>query len=188
LQNGDLIFQDLDCALCEAIESVTDGYNDYNFSHVGIVKRQEGSIWVGEAISAGLHWTPLEEFLERATRNKTPQVLVMRLKKQHQKRIPAALKFIDSKIGAPYDSVYTYGDDSYYCSELLYDAFAKTGPSLFQLQPMTFKAADSDHFHPAWETYFQALHHPIPEGKPGLNPGGMSTSPHLKPIFVMGLD
>ena len=188
LQDGDLIFQDLDCELCEAIESVTDGYNDYNFSHVGIVKRNRDSIWVGEAISAGIQWTPLEEFVERATRDDTPQILVMRLKDQHQQRIPTALQFIESKVGASYDSIYTYGDDDYYCSELLYDAFSQSGPPLFQLQPMTFKAADSDRFHPAWKAYYKELKHPIPEGKPGINPGGMSTSPHLRPIFVMGLN
>ncbi|NBC24298.1 MAG: hypothetical protein GVX78_01620, partial [Bacteroidetes bacterium] len=91
LQDGDLIFQDLECELCEAIESVTDGYSDHNFSHVGIVKRNRDSIWVGEAITAGIQWTPLKEFVERATRDDTPQILVMRIEDQHQHRIPAAL-------------------------------------------------------------------------------------------------
>ena len=38
LQIGDILFQDLDSSpLCDAIEKVTPGYNDYNFSHIGIV-------------------------------------------------------------------------------------------------------------------------------------------------------
>lgn len=188
LQEGDFIFQDLSCELCEAIESVTEGYNDYDFSHVGLVKRNRDSIWVGEAISAGIRWTSLREFIARATTDGTPQILVMRLKKQHQNRIPSAIQFIESKLDASYDSVYTYGDENYYCSELLHDAFALSDPPLFSLQPMTFKTPDGATFHPAWVDYFNERDTDIPEGQPGINPGGMSTSPHLEPIFVMGLE
>ena len=38
LQIGDILFQDLDSSpICDAIEKVTLGYNNYNFSHIGIV-------------------------------------------------------------------------------------------------------------------------------------------------------
>ena len=38
LQEGDLLFQDGDCGdFCAAIEAVTDGVNDWEFSHVGLV-------------------------------------------------------------------------------------------------------------------------------------------------------
>jgi len=38
LQLGDLLFQDLDSSpLCDAIELVTPGYKNANFSHIGIV-------------------------------------------------------------------------------------------------------------------------------------------------------
>lgn len=188
LVDGDLIFQDLDCTLCEAIEQVTYGYDHYNFSHVGIVKRSRDSIWVGEAISEGVQWTPLENFVQRAEKNETPQLLVMRLNAKYQDRIPEALQFIDEKVGTAYDDQYIYGDDRYYCSELLHDAFALSDPPLFTLEPMTFKTADGSVFHPAWVDYYRALGAEIPEGQPGINPGGMSTSSHLVPIFFSGLD
>ena len=36
LKNGDLLFQDLDSSpLCDAIEKVTSGFNNLNFSHIG---------------------------------------------------------------------------------------------------------------------------------------------------------
>ena len=38
LQEGDFLFQDLDSSpLCDAIELVTPGYKDANFSHIGLV-------------------------------------------------------------------------------------------------------------------------------------------------------
>ncbi len=188
LSDGDFIFQDLDGPLCEAIEGVTDGYDGYDFSHVGLVKKTKNNIWVGEAISMGVVWTPLSEFIQRCEKEGTPQLLVMRLKNDYRDRIPQALRFIDEKEGQAYDPFYVYGDDKYYCSELLYDAFALSDSPLFSLRPMTFKTPDGKAFHPAWIEYFSERDRDIPEGQPGINPGGMSTSPYLKPIFVMGLD
>lgn len=188
LADGDFIFQDLDCPLCEAIESVTTGYNGYSFSHVGLVKRVEDEIYVGEAISSGVQWTPLSTFVSRSVKEGTPQLLVMRLSKDAQNRIPSAIQFIEDKQEAAYDSVYVYGDDRYYCSELLYDAFANGEDPLFSLEPMTFKAKESTNFLPIWKAYYAEMNQDIPEGKPGINPGGISRSPHLQPIFVIGLE
>ena len=51
LQEGDLLFQDLDSsALCDAIELVTPGYNDANFSHIGFIVSDNGKLQVLEAI------------------------------------------------------------------------------------------------------------------------------------------
>ena len=38
LKKGDILFQDLDSSpLCDAIELVTKGYDNRNFSHIGVV-------------------------------------------------------------------------------------------------------------------------------------------------------
>jgi len=51
LQIGDFLFQDLDSSpLCEAIEIVTPGYKNGNFSHVGIVIDISDSTYILEAI------------------------------------------------------------------------------------------------------------------------------------------
>jgi len=39
---------------------------------------------------------------------------------------------------------------------------------------------------PAWAAYFRKLHAPIPEGQPGINPGGISRSPAVRIVHVYG--
>ena len=111
---------------------------------------------------------------------------VARLKKQHLKLIPKAIDFSIKQLDVPYDNEYVYNNGSYYCSELLYDAFmfANNGKPFFRLYPMTYKQPGTNKFFPAWVDYYQAIGKEIPEGKPGCNPGGMSTSDK---IAVIGL-
>jgi len=189
-ETGDFIFQDLDCGpTCDAIEAVTEGYDGYDFSHVGLVNKTDSGVFVGEAISAGVVWTPLERFIERSIYDEgTPQVLIMRLREEEQALIPSAIQYIDERIGMPYDDIYTYGDDRYYCSELLYDAWQDQKERLFSLTPMTFKKPGSDQFADVWVDYFEELEQVIPEGEPGINPGSMSRSEALVAIFVAGLE
>ena len=62
--------------------------------------------------------------------------------------------------------------------ELLYTAFKKANreKELFDLNPMTFKDPATHDYFPAWVDYYKSLQVEIPEGKPGINPGGMSRS------------
>ncbi|NJK97474.1 MAG: hypothetical protein HC905_23505 [Bacteroidales bacterium] len=87
-------------------------------------------------------------------------------------------------MGKPYDDVFDIQNESYYCSELVYEAFRdKDGNPLFELSPMTYKDPDTGKTFPAWETYFKNLNVEIPEGKPGLNPGGVSKSAEICIVF-----
>jgi hypothetical protein len=45
---------------------------------------------------------------------------------------------------------------------------------------MTFKELNSENFLPAWEEYFNKMNVPIPEGKPGINPGDMMNEKNIK--------
>ena len=64
LQNGDLLFQDMDCGpICNAIEEVTEGFDGHDFSHIGLVTIQKDSIFIIEAIGKDVHLTPLATFL-----------------------------------------------------------------------------------------------------------------------------
>jgi hypothetical protein len=47
---------------------------------------------------------------------------------------------------------------------------------------MTFKKPNSNDFFPAWVEYYKNIGIQIPEGKPGCNPGGISTSDKIKII------
>ena len=181
LQDGDLLFQDMDCGpLCDAIEAVTEGYGDNDFSHMGMVYHRNDTIYIIEAAGKAVRLTPLEKF---RTYTKKPMV-VGRLKQEYQYLIVPAIAFSLQQIGVPYDDEYVYDNGSYYCSELIYDAFlfANGGRPFFTLYPMTYKQPGTNDFFPAWVEYYKDLGKPIPEGLPGCNPGGMSASDKIEII------
>lgn len=101
-----------------------------------------------------------------------------RLKKEYLKLIPSAITFALKQLDKPYDDEFLYNNGKYYCSELLYDAFAfaNMGKPFFELQPMTFKQPQASTYFPVWIEYYKKLNIEIPEGKPGINPGGISRS------------
>lgn len=181
LQDGDLLFQDMDCGpLCDAIEAVTEGYKGNDFSHMGMVYHRNDTIFIIEAAGKAVRLSTLEKF----SKNTQKPMLIGRLKKKYKKLIPDAIAFSLKQMGVPYDEEYVYDNGSYYCSELIYDAFkaANNNKPFFQLFPMTYKQPGTNDFFPAWIDYYKAINKPIPEGQPGCNPGGMSTSDKIEII------
>lgn len=183
LQPGDILFQDLDTRLCNAIEKVTRGYNGSNLSHVGIVffDRDQRPV-VYESGTSVICTTPLDSFLSRSfDREGKPKVLVGRLKPGMQSIIPEAFRISESLLGKPFDIVFSLDNDAYYCSELLYCAFLEpvSRKSIFPVSPMSFKDPDTGFTMKIWEDYFSRIGVSIPEGKPGVNPGAISRSEHL---------
>ena len=187
LQEGDLLFQDLDSsALCDAIELVTPGYNDANFSHIGFIVSDDGKLKVLEAIPPKVILTELEDFLSRSKdKDGNPKVIVGRLKKEYKKAIPKAVEFAHKKIGVDYDGIFIMNNNSYYCSELLYEAFSKD--SIFQLQAMTFLHPDSGDTLQTWKDYYAELGVKIPENELGINPGIMSLSKKIEIVHIYGI-
>lgn len=187
LQEGDLLFQDSDCGVfCDAIKKVTYGIDGLDFSHVGIVvKNDRGELEALEAISEGVKKTPLREFLRRNVDHEgLPLVVVGRLKEAHQALIPQALAQSERYMNKPYDQVFDIHNDMYYCSELVYYLFKTAeGQPLFDLEPMTFNDPETGTVFPAWESYYEELNYAVPEGKPGLNPGSISRSEALDIFF-----
>ena len=193
LEVGDILFQDLDSSpLCDAIELVTKGYENSNLSHIGIVvdiendvTNTENRLRVLEALPGGVITTSIDSFLMRSfDRNDKPKVIVGRLKREYKKSIPSAIKFIKTKIGMDYDDEFIIDNGKYYCSELIYDAFAND--NIFQLQPMTFKHPENGETLKAWINYYSELNKEIPEEKLGINPGGMSLSKYIDIIHQYG--
>ena len=183
IQTGDFIFLDLDCGpLCDAIESVTQSYKNQHFSHIGLVYKRNDTTFLIEALGKGVRLTPIKKFLA----NSKKPAYVGRVKSSNEKLIPGAIEFCLQQLGTPYDDQFIYDNGKYYCSELIYDAFkaANSGKPFFQLFPMTYKKPGSTDFFPVWVGYFQKLGMPIPEGKPGCNPGGISTS---NKIEILGI-
>ena len=175
---GDILFQDGDCGdFCEAIRKVTQGYQGMDFSHNGLLLK-EGEDWlVLEAVSRGVVLTPLDEFLNRhLDANGKPKVMVGRIKENYRHLIPEAISQGRKHLGKPYDYHFDFGNDAFYCSELIHFAFreANDGLDFFTPQPMTYKDPETGELFPIWEKYFENLGVEVPEGEPGLNPGGMS--------------
>ena len=187
-QQGDILFQNGDCGdFCEAIRKVTEGYQGIEFSHNGLLMEENGEWFVLEAIGKGVSKTPLEEFLNRhLDENGKPKVMVGRLKPEYQHLIPTAILEAQKHLDKPYDSAFDFDNDAYYCSELIHFAFkaANGGSDLFHPKPMTYKDPDTGELFPIWVTYFLELGIPIPEVKPGLNPGGMSLEPVLEMMEI----
>ncbi len=193
VQPGDLLFQDLNGdSFFEAVARVTQGYNGAVLTHVGIVAQNaEGKTVVLEALQEGVTATPLENFLNRSfDQEGNPKVLVGRLKRQYQHLIDSALIEAFAREGKPYNHLFDIeNEDAYYCSELVYVCFrnANRGVPLFELKPMTFVDPDTGEIFPVWKDYFAGFEAEVPEGKPGLNPGGISRSPVLEIIHNYGV-
>ena len=178
LKTGDLIFQKMNCgALCEAIHAVTDGFDGQDFSHLGLVIVENDSVFVLEAAGDVVRLVPFESFAQ----NTNAPMYFGRLKKKYRKLIPRVVTFSKQQLGVPYDDEYLYDNNKYYCSELIYDAFKEAyGKPFFELSSMTFKQPGSKDFFPVWIEYYQNLKTEIPEGAPGCNPGGISTSDKIR--------
>jgi len=188
LQAGDLLFQQWDQSdFAKAINAVTEGYNGNDFAHVGLVLEYDGSLKVLEATNGqGVCLTPVDSFVQASLNEAgNPRIAVGRLKQAYQPYVKTISDWSLSHVGKTYDTLFVYGNDQYYCAELLHDAFNQhiPGGEVFSLAPMTFKDPITSKFFPVWETYFQKVNATIPEGEPGLNPGSMSRSDKLEIVW-----
>lgn len=183
-KQGDLLFQNLDCGpLCDAIEQVTFGRDSLKFSHIGLIYIKQDSIYVIEAIGKSVTLTPYHQFKNR-TQN---QLYLGRIKSDYSGLITGAVLFAIKQIGVPYDEPFLYNNKKYYCSELIYDAFKTSNQNkpFFELEPMTFKTPNSNDYFKAWVDYYKKLNIEIPEGKPGINPAGISRSNKINWIGII---
>lgn len=187
LKEGDLLFQDLDSSpLCDAIELVTPGYNDANFSHIGLIVSENDTLKVLEAIQPKVVLTTIERFLNRSfDKNNMPKVIVGRLKNEYSHSIKNAIAFSKAKLEKEYDDVFLINNEKYYCSELIYEAFLSD--SIFELQPMTFLHPETNETLDSWKDYYKKLRVEIPQNKLGINPGVMSLSEKIEMVHFYGI-
>ncbi|MEM6297235.1 MAG: YiiX/YebB-like N1pC/P60 family cysteine hydrolase [Bacteroidota bacterium] len=181
LQEGDLLFQNLDCGdLCTAIETVTEGVDGKDFSHCAMVVNVDDNLKVIEAIGEEVQVNTLEDFFARS--GDKENVTIGRVKADFQPLVQEASAFAKEQIGQPYDDVFLLDNGKWYCSELLHEAFksANSQKDFFELSPMTYKDPKTEDFFPVWITYYEQLGAAIPEGKPGLNPGSISRSDKIE--------
>lgn len=187
LQEGDLLFQDLDSSpLCDAIELVTPGYKDANFSHIGLVVLDNDTLKVLEAIPPKVVLTDIKSFFNRSyDTSGSSKIIAGRLKDEFQNTIKDAIIYAKSKIGIKYDEAFLMNNKSYYCSELIFEAFEKD--SIFKLKPMTFLHPETNDTLTVWKNYYSKLGVTIPQNEPGINPGIMSLSDKIEMIYFYGI-
>jgi hypothetical protein len=186
LKEGDLLFQNTGSGeIDNAIKDVTATSLSKNYSHVGIAMQKEGKWFVVEAIpKKGICQTPLRKFLNR-NKNKLnkSQTTVARLDSYYQPYISKAIAYGIERIDTPYDDIFLWDDNSYYCSELVYKMFSSQDLPKdaipFLTHPMTFNDSTGNPM-PSWKTYYKTRNQPIPEGIEGTNPNLMASSPRIK--------
>lgn len=131
LNEGDLIFLDIDSAIFEQVAVATKTWT----SHVGIAVYEEGW-YVAESALLKSRKTPLCKYLSRT---QDERFEVRRLKKYLSVSDLAILKdYLESQMGIFYDTGFDYDSSQLFCSKLVYDAFQNIGIEVGQIK--TFKA------------------------------------------------
>ncbi|TAJ14497.1 hypothetical protein DMA11_04815 [Marinilabiliaceae bacterium JC017] len=176
LQTGDILFRgSLHSSLSRAIDEVTQTANETHYTHMGIVVKENDTVWVYHAApKKGVAKETLGQF--KGARIDSLLVVAYRFKKEYQHLLPKAVVKARNLVGEPYNYSYVLEDEGFYCSEYVYQLFVTD--SIFKLNPMTFKDT-SGIFHSGWVKHYQDLGMEIPEGKPGCNPNGMAANDKL---------
>ncbi|MCD7914718.1 MAG: hypothetical protein LUG96_05290 [Tannerellaceae bacterium] len=162
------------------MKEVTNSIGEYHFTHVGIVwiDEQENP-FVIEVTIPRVVVMPLKAYLYPEDKKECyPISVVERLKEEWQPLIPDAIREAFTHVGKAYDHGYILNNDTYYCSELIYEILlrANQGEAVFPLNEMTFRSPVTGEFTEGWIRHFEELGMPVPEGEPGINPGAMSRS------------
>ena len=184
---GDFIFQDLDSSpLCDAIEEVTPGIFNQNFSHVGMIIKHNNKHKLIEAFSNGVKIVDLKEFLMRSIDlYGFPKITIAQIHpiflKENPNIISKAIENAKNLLDLPYDEKFLLNNNSFYCSELIYEIFSLED-EFFKLSPMTYKNSNGE-FLQIWIDYFEDLNMEIPESILGINPGKMTLNSNLKFIY-----
>ncbi|MDG1227385.1 MAG: YiiX/YebB-like N1pC/P60 family cysteine hydrolase, partial [Polaribacter sp.] len=127
IREGDLFFQNTGTGeIDNAIKNVTATKLSKNYSHVGMAVKKDEKWFVLEAIpKEGICETPLAKFLNRnKSKSNKSQTKVARLDNDYQTYISEAIEYGRERINKPYDDIFLWDDDSYYCSELIYKMFS----------------------------------------------------------------
>lgn len=131
VQDGDIIFQTSRSAQSLAIQQATGS----RYSHMGIVQLRDGKPYVFEA-SATVKYTPLAAWIDRG---ENKHFVVKRLINAQQVMTPSAQLKIRQQarnfVGKPYDALFSWSDESLYCSELVWKMYHRAlGVQIGKLQ------------------------------------------------------
>ncbi|WP_178988372.1 YiiX/YebB-like N1pC/P60 family cysteine hydrolase [Winogradskyella schleiferi] len=185
IKSGDIVFRGaLNSELSEAINEVTQTSKSTSYTHMGICDVEDGTVFVYHSdLGKGVVKEPLDSFIG-AEDSVSQSVDLYRIKNMAPKQIEEVISKAKLLVGNPYNTTYILEDEGYYCSEYIYEIIKKD--SVFELEPMTFKDAETNSFHKGWIEHYENLGIAIPEGKPGCNPNGMANSKTIE--FIKNLN
>ncbi|MCH3985064.1 MAG: hypothetical protein LKK50_00995 [Prevotella sp.] len=178
LKEGDLLF------VCHpqgnAITKVTQGIHGAAIDHVGIAVRRGVKWEVLEAIHQGVVLTPLEKFIRKNTAPSAPYSSILRGRVTGDVDISTSIRKAMSYLGRPYDFYFMPDDKEIYCSELVQKSYVDhSGHLIFPPVPMSFHNRRGQ-ILPYWKNYYRKKGMPVPEGKPGSNPGELSRNGRVR--------
>jgi hypothetical protein len=127
LRTGDVVLQTSRSAMSGTIEIATRS----PWSHVGIVEVGPRGPFVIEAVG------PVKRTAWRKwrARGEGGRVLVLRPRDLSPDDLARVASEARRELGKPYDPAYGWGDDAFYCSELVYKAFLRgTGAGVGRLE------------------------------------------------------
>ena len=178
IKSGDIVFRGASQSdLSEAINEVTQTEKATNYTHMGICSVENDTVFVYHSdLGKGVVKEHLELFLKSDDAS-TYTADVYRIKNSTKPQVERAISIAKDLLGEPYNVTYILEDRGYYCSEYIYELFKED--SVFTLEPMTFKNAETNTFHNGWVSHYKELGIEIPEGKLGCNPNGMAASKTL---------
>ena len=185
---GDLLFQLRSGGEAEwGISRLFSGRDGIAINHVGIY---DGDGQVIEAVMPEVRKTSMDEFMACSVTDNhgCPCILVCRVCPEYASLIVPALEFAESTLAYPYDTHYSDVKKSWYCSELVVDAFkhANQDQFLFQETPMSFRDMDSGEVLPFWVEHYRSINQAIPEGRLGSHPALLSRSDKIRLIAIVG--
>lgn len=182
LRSGDLVFAIAPGG--NAITDVTRGVDGLKIDHVGMVYRNQDSIFVMEATGRkGVGMTPLAEFIHHnSDKDLASRILIGRVKSGLD--FSKTYQRYQQYEHLPYDTLFMPDDRAMYCSELVQKiAVDSLGHRIFPTIPMSFHDK-SGKITAFWKRFYRRFGMEVPEGAPGTNPGQLSRDPHVR---IMGL-
>mgnify|MGYP001407214086 FL=1 len=119
VQNGDIIFHTSKSRQSKAIQLATKS----KYSHMGIVYRIDGQLFVYEAVQP-VKLTPIKEWINRGDKG---HFVIKRLKNSDKlltQEILSTMKQVGEKYrGKDYDLYFEWSDEKIYCSELVWKIY-----------------------------------------------------------------
>jgi uncharacterized protein YycO len=173
IQPGDLVFQTSKSSQSQAIQRATKS----KYSHCGLLFQQNNAWYVFEAIEP-VQATPLNTWIERGERNHFVVKRLINAEQQLSTEARSKMKTEAKKfLGKPYDLTFGWGDNTIYCSELIWKVYQRgCGIELSAME----KLGDFDFSDPTVQAKMRERYgETLPLNEPVVSPAALFNSPLL---------